>query len=69
MDPTALARSQQGWMNFAIDDSGVKIPLSEIITSGESDVYVGFVRKNPVVVIGAVTVVGLTLYLLLRTRK
>jgi hypothetical protein len=68
MDPTALARSQRGWLNFAIDDSGVKIPLSQIITSGDSETYVGFVQKNPVVVIGTVAVVGLALFLLLRSR-
>lgn len=68
MDPTALARSQQGWLNFAIDDSGVKIPLSQIIASGDPSAYVGFVKKNPVVVIGTVAVVGLTLFLLLRSR-
>lgn len=69
MDPSALARSQQGWLNFAIDDSGFKIPLSEIITSGDPATYMGFVRKNPVVVIGTVAVVGLALYFLLRSRK
>jgi hypothetical protein len=69
MDIKAIARRQRGPLNFAIDDSGFKIPLSQIITSGDPEVYVGFVRKNPVVVIGTVAVVGLALFLLLRSRK